>query len=127
MFRILDADDDPVQLNLRKTVLEDAGHEVVSVLTTRQTAREVERGTIHLVIMDLRFPDQEGKPDCREGLRLIRRIRELDGKVPILVLSGWPEDLDGQPEERMISRVMMKPVKTSALLKAAGELLADGA
>ncbi|HXK05535.1 MAG TPA: response regulator [Verrucomicrobiae bacterium] len=123
MYRILDADDDPVQLDLRKMLLERAGHEVVNALTTRQTAREIERGTIHLVIMDLRFPNAEGEADCREGLQLIRRIRELDGKVPILVLSGWPEDLEGQPEERMISRVMMKPVKPAALLAAAGELL----
>ena len=123
MYRILDADDDPVQLKLRKTVLESAGHEVVCALTARQTAREIERGTIHLVIMDLRFPNEEGESDCREGLQLIRRIRELDGKVPILVLSGWPEDIDGEPEARMISRVMMKPVKPSALLAAAGDLL----
>ncbi|HTP34140.1 MAG TPA: response regulator [Candidatus Acidoferrales bacterium] len=123
MYRILDADDDPVQLELRQMLLERAGHEVVNALTTRQTAREIERGTIHLVIMDLRFPNAEGEADCREGLQLIRRIREIDGKVPILVLSGWPEDLEGQPEERMISQVMMKPVKPAALLAAAGELL----
>src|SRR5437016_1611990 len=103
MFRILAADDDAVQLDLRKTVLETAGYMVVMALSVRETTRVVERGTIDLVVMDLRFPNVEGRRDSREGMRLIRQIRELDEKVPIIVLSGWPEDLEGQPEEQMVS------------------------
>jgi len=123
MSRILAADDDVVQLDLRKTVLETAGHQVVAALTVRQTAREVQRGSVDLVVMDLRFPNAEGEADAREGMQLIRRIRELDGKVPIIVLTGWPEELYGQPEEQMVSRVMMKPVKPAVLTEAARELL----
>jgi CheY-like chemotaxis protein len=123
MFRILAADDDVVQLDLRKTVLETAGHQVVVALTVRQTAREIQRRPFDLVVMDLRFPNAEGVGDAREGMQLIRQIRELDGKVPIIVLSGWPEELYGQPEEQMVSRVMMKPVKPKVLLEAARELL----
>jgi CheY-like chemotaxis protein len=123
MHRILAVDDDLLQLELRKTLFEAAGHEVVAALTTRQTAREMQRGAIDLVVMDLRFPNAEGKADCREGLQLIRWIREVDTRVPIIVLSGWPEDLEGQPEEQMVSRVMMKPVKAAVLLAAARELL----
>ena len=123
MYRILAADDDPVQLDLRKMLFESAGHEVVGVLTARQTTRELSRGPIHLIVMDLRFPNAEGKADSREGMDLIRRIRELNGAVPIIVLSGWPEDIEGTPEERMVSRVMMKPVKPAMLLAAAKELL----
>ena len=124
MHRILAADDDVLQLELRKTLFEGEGHEVVAALTTRQTAREVKRGPIDLVVMDLRFPNAEGKADCREGLQLIRWIREIDSRVPIIVLSGWPEELEGRPEEQMVSRVMMKPVKAAMLLDAARELLA---
>jgi CheY-like chemotaxis protein len=123
MYRILAADDDPLQLDLRKTVLESAGHAVVTALSVRATTRALERGKVDLVVMDLRFPNVEGEGDCREGMRLIRSIRELDGKVPIIVLSGWPEDLEGQPEEQMVSRIMMKPVRPKLLLAAARELL----
>jgi CheY-like chemotaxis protein len=124
MYRILAADDDPLQLDLRRTILEAAGHQVVMALTTGQTAAELARGQFQLVIMDLCFPNDEGHPDAREGIQLIRRIRELDGTIPIIVLSGWPEDLDGQPEERMVSRVITKPVRPGVLLEAAHELLA---
>jgi CheY-like chemotaxis protein len=123
MYRILAADDDPLQLDLRKTVLESAGHTVVTALSVRATTRVLEGGKVDLVVMDLRFPNVEGKKDSSEGLRLIRRIRELDTRVPIIVLSGWPEDLEGQPEEQMISRIMLKPVKPKLLLQAARELL----
>ena len=123
MHRILAADDDVLQLELRKTLFEGEGHEVVATLTTRQTARELQRGSIDLIVMDLRFPNEEGKADCREGLQLIRWIREINSRVPIIVLSGWPDELEGQPEEQMVSRVMMKPVKATALLETARELL----
>jgi len=123
MFRILAADDDQVQLDLRGMLFESAGHEVVRAFSVRQTAHEMKRGQFHLVVMDLRFPNAEGKGDAREGMELIRQIRELNSTVPIIVLSGWPEDIEGQPEERMVSRVMLKPVRPDALLEAARELL----
>ena len=123
MFRILAADDDPMQLDLRKMLFETAGHEVVGTVSVRATARAVQRGNIHLVVMDLRFPNEDGEGDPREGMQLIRRIRELNATVPIIVLSGWIEDIEGQPEEQMVSRVMTKPVKPEVLLEAARELL----
>jgi len=123
MYRILAVDDDALQLDLRKTLLEGAGHEVIATLTAGQTARELERGPIHLIVMDLRFPNATGRDDPKEGMQLIRRIRELDAKVPIIVLSGWPEELYGQPEEQLVSRILLKPVKPAMLLAAARELL----
>ena len=76
-----------------------------------------------LLIMDLRFLNCAGVADPREGLALIRRIRERGSKIPVVVLSGWPDDLYGRPEERMVSRVMPKPVPTRDLLAAIAELV----
>ncbi len=123
MYRILAADDEPTQLDFRKAVLESAGHTVVPALSVRATTREMERGSFDLVVMDLRFPNIEGKADCSEGLRLIRQIRELDSRVPIIVLSGWPADIEGSPEEQMVSRVLLKTSRPAALLEATRELL----
>jgi hypothetical protein len=41
----------------------------------------------------------------------------------LVVLSGWPDDLYGTPEEKMVSRVMLKPVPSQALLAAIAELV----
>jgi CheY-like chemotaxis protein len=123
MYRILAVDDDPLQLDLRKTVLESAGHRVITALSVRATTRALERGKVDLIVMDLRYPNVQGESDCREGLRLIREIRVLDACVPIIVLSGWTADIEGQPEEQMVSRVLLKTVRPAALLEAARELL----
>ena len=123
MCRILVADDNWQQLNLRKLLLEQVGHQVAVAWSVSETMRQVELGGAELVIMDLRFPNANGEPDPGEGLALIRRIRESGCRVPLIVLSGWPEDLYGSPEESMVSRVMVKPVKVSVLLETIAELV----
>jgi CheY-like chemotaxis protein len=122
MSRILVADDDAVQLRLWKAVLEAAGHEVVLALEPSGAIGQLYLGW-DLLIMDLRFLNCAGEPDCREGLALIRQIREMGSEVAVVVLSGWPEDLYGRPEEKMVSRVMVKPVQPRALLAAIAELV----
>jgi CheY-like chemotaxis protein len=123
MPRILVADDDAMQLDLRKMVLEAAGHEVYLAYSVRTALRTLRERGADLVILDLRFPGAEGRPDAREGLALIRAIHEADAATPMLVLSGWPEDIDGQPESGLVRRVLTKPVKPSALMRVVREFL----
>lgn len=123
MCSILVADDNWQQLELRKLLLEAVGHQVAVAWSVRETMRQVELGQAELVIMDLRFPNAAGEPDSAEGLALIRRIRECGCRVPLIVLSGWPQDLYGSPEESMVSRVMVKPVEARVLLETIAELV----
>ena len=125
MSRILVVDDDAVQLDLRKQLLEIAGYQVETALSARQTERRLENAPADLVILDLRFPNALGEPDAQEGLALIRRIRDLGCRVPVIVLSGWPEDLYGEPEERLVSCILLKPVKTREFLDTIRGLLAS--
>jgi CheY-like chemotaxis protein len=123
MSRILVVDDDAVQLDLRKQLLEVAGYQVETALSAQQTERRLENAPADLVILDLRFPNALGEPDAQEGLALIRRIRDLGCRVPVIVLSGWPDDLYGEPEERLVSCILVKPVKTREFLDAIRALL----
>src|SRR5579863_7445214 len=109
MSRILVADDDPAQLDVRRLMLQASGYDVLLAMEPSDALAQLKRGC-DLLIMDLRFLNCAGVPDPREGLALIRRIRELGNEVPVVVLSGWPDDLYGSPEEKMVSRVMLKPV-----------------
>lgn len=106
MACILVAEDDPVQAELRRCVLEQAGHEV-RVAADRDAALGY-LPAADVVLMDLRFPA------VTDGLALIREIRG----TPILVLSGWPEDLYGTPEEALVAEILVKPVPTGELLRA---------
>jgi len=123
MPRILVADDDAIQLELRKLLLEAAGHQVYLAYSVKQTLRSLTEQGADLVMLDLRFPNAQGNPDAREGLALIRRIHEISPTTPMLLLSGWPQDIDDQPEERMVARILVKPVKPSALIQAVREIL----
>jgi CheY-like chemotaxis protein len=127
MSHILVADDDALQLGLQKQLLEMDGHQVETALTALQVVRCLQSApadlasdlvidlAIDLVIMDLRFPNALGESDPREGIALIRCIRERGYRVPIIVISGWPYDLYGEPEESLVSCILLKPVKTPEL------------
>src|ERR1017187_4510359 len=122
MSRILVVDDDVVQLDLYKQLLEIAGYQVEVALNVGQTVRRI--GNADLVLMDLRIPNALGESDSREGMALIRGIRDLGCRAPVIVLSGWPEDLYGNPEDKLVSCTRVKPVGARELLQTIGNLLA---
>jgi CheY-like chemotaxis protein len=121
MARILIVDDDASQLELRCRLLAAGGHEAVPAFSLSEAMRRV--GSADLIMMDLRFPNERGENDPAEGLALIRRIRESGSCAAIIVLSGWPESLEGQPEAQLVSRVLSKPIGLEAMLQAIADAL----
>ena len=121
MSQVLVAEDDAVQLELRAKLLETGGHQVSLACCPDEALRLLPSADV--IIMDLRFRNRQGDPDAQEGLLLIRKIRDAGCQAPVIVLSGWPEELVGSPEERLVSRVMVKPVGLAALLAAIADLL----
>lgn len=121
MPRVLLADDDATQLELQARLLESGGHQVSLAFCPDETIRLLPHADI--VVMDLKFRNKQGDPDAQEGLSLIRRIRESGCQAPVIVISGWPEELEQSPEQGLVARVMIKPVRISALLAAIGELV----
>ena len=115
MARILLADDDTEQLKLRKMLLETAGEDVRAVETPKAAAAEMQSGWPELLILDLCIPT------ARAGLALIRQIRESGSATPILVMSGWPDELYETPEEKMVTRILVKPVPMPDLLASIRE------
>jgi ActR/RegA family two-component response regulator len=65
--------------------------------------------------MDLRLPEAE------DGLALIREFRSAAADVRIIVLAGWPLDLEGTPEAQMVNLVLGKPIRTAQLVSALAE------
>ena len=64
------------------------------------------------VVLDLRLPE------AKDGLALIREFRAAAPDVRIIVLAGWPLDLEGTPEAQMVNLVLAKPIRTATLVDA---------
>lgn len=116
MARILMADDDAEQIAVQQRLLETFGHQVDTALSTAETLNQLARCHPDLIVMDLRFPR------AADGLGLIRGIRAAGCVLPVIVLSGWPDDVYGAPEEKMVSRVLVKG-SVQELLKTIAELM----
>lgn len=79
--RILCVDDDPLTVNLLKRVLEPHGYEVVITTDSAEAMRIVLTEPIDLVTTDIRSPGMG-------GLGFIRRVREFDKSIPVIIISG---------------------------------------
>ena len=113
MADLLLVDDDTDQLELRRLLLERSGNSVRTA-TGPETALSLARERPPAVaIMDLRLPG------LQDGLSLIRQLSELP--VRIIVLSGWPADLENTPERPLVFRLFSKPVNLRVLLDAVRE------
>ena len=102
MARILVVEDDAIQLEMRKQILDHAGHQVVAA---QNASEALERWTgCPVVVMDLRIPEPE------DGLRLIQAIA---GAARIIVLSGGEVD-----PTLPVDEFLTKPCPSRRLLAA---------
>ena len=85
--RILVADDQTDILQALRLLLTDAGFETDLVNSVDGVLDHLHRQPYDLVLMDLNYT--RDTTSGREGLDLLERVREKDGVVPIVVMTGW--------------------------------------
>jgi len=115
MACILVVDDDTAGLDLRRVILERQGHRIFSAGNAARARTLFAEVQPDCVILDLRLPE------LAAGLSLIGEFRSASQEVRIIVLSGWPLDLDGRPEAQMVNLVLAKPIRTAVLVSAVGD------
>ena len=115
MARLLVVDDDPAQTRIWRLLLEAKGHQVSTAETLPQAIEQLAALEPDLLIMDLRLPV------LSDGLELIRQAGARES-TKIVVMSGWPRDLETLPEAKLVSRVLAKPVHPAALLRTIREV-----
>jgi CheY-like chemotaxis protein len=113
-MRVLLVDDDSAGLDLRKLIFEREGHRVFTATDPSSALALSNEVQPDCVVLDLRLPE------AADGLALIRELRSASPDVRIIVLAGWPLDLEGAPEAQMVNEVLAKPTRTAALLSALG-------
>ena len=111
MPRVLVVDDDAAALSLRKLILERAGYQVSAAADPVSARQLFASAQPAIAVVDLRLPE------AADGLSLIRELRAAWPEIRIIVLSGWPLDLEGAPEAAMVDRILAKPIRTAVLLQ----------
>ena len=108
---VLLVDDEPGSLDLRKLILERHGYTVHCASDAASAKQFFVETNPDAIVLDLRVPE------ASDGLALIRYFRERSPQVRILVLSGWPLDLEGQSEAAMVEAVLAKPAPFAKLVE----------
>lgn len=83
---ILLVDDNANGLTVRKAVLAELGHQVVTATRGAQALELFAGQTFDLVVTDYKMPKMD-------GMELIGHLRELSPRLPIILVSGFVEAL----------------------------------
>ena len=108
---ILTIDDDEVTLGILRELLELNGYDVLTAGEGREGIGLFESDSPNLVITDIRMPHVD-------GLEVLRRVRELDDTVPVILVTGFG-DLENaiRALRRGAYDFLQKPINAEILLK----------
>jgi CheY-like chemotaxis protein len=112
MSRVLLVDDDAQGLEIRKLLLEHAGHDVIAFSDPGVAIAACLETSLDVAVIDLRLPE------VHDGLALIRALRDAHTDLRLVVLCGLRSDIDDRPERGMVDEVLTKPVRAEKLLAA---------
>lgn len=94
--RILLVDDEPLVLRSMEKTLLRAGFDVetagdaVGGLARFRAAQEA-GAPFHIAILDLNMPDLNGRIVPDAGMELLSRLHEIDGDLPVVILTAYDE------------------------------------
>lgn len=117
MGRILVVDDDAEQLSIRMQLLKAAGHEISGADCAAEAIRLIKQLRPAVLLMDLRMPA------LADGLGIIRFAAAQPEPPRIVVMSGWPDELEQRPEAALVSGLLLKPTPLAVLLDTLRQLL----
>ncbi len=102
MARILVIDDELGILDLLYNVLRHKGHEVILAELGRKGVQLFQQERPHVTILDFMMPDVG-------GLTVLREIRTLDPKAPVMILTGFgTKERERQARELGVTEFLQK-------------------
>lgn len=110
--RILVVDDSQESRELCQRVLLREGYVVHSVDSGKKALEESKATKFDLIITDIKMPDLD-------GISLLRRVKEIDPKICVIVITGYPdEESKAKAMELGASAYLAKPLDVSELVRA---------
>ena len=104
MAKVLVVDDEPEAVELLVEFLSSKGYEVLTATSGEEALRRVKENRPHLVLLDVRMPKMD-------GLEVLRRIREIDAEMGIIMVTAVnEEDVGRQALELGAFDYIVKPL-----------------
>ena len=124
-FRILVADDVPVNLELVRICLEKYGHEIITAGNGREVLEKISKENIDVILMDAHMPVMDGPEAAKQ-------IRELeagsDRHIPIIAMTAAVmEDETRQYIQSGMDAVLAKPIDFDNLRRMIDDIVPDDA
>ena len=108
-------EDEQMIRDLYVEVLIMKGHTVSSFPSAEEALAEWKMDAFKLIICDLGLPGMN-------GWEFISKIREMDSYIPIIILTGWGNEIgEERAKELDVQKVLAKPVSLEELLKTINE------
>src|SRR5439155_14141107 len=121
-YQLLLAEDNELNRQLIRAMLEQAGHEVVSVNDGAEAVRIAVRNSFDAILMDVHMPEMD-------GYAATRAIREATQGTPALPIIGLTASAMSDETERCLEAGMNvhvpKPVNWAALLTTIDRLVCE--
>lgn len=116
--RLLVVDDELSNLQAVQRILEQEAFEVITCRSGAEALSQFQKRPVDAVLSDLRMPGMS-------GLDLLRAVRRLDAKLPVLLLTAFGT-VDDAVEAMKLGAVdfLRKPISGAALLRAVQDCLA---
>ncbi len=112
---ILAVDDDPAALRMLTTALGRAGYRAIEAQSGAHALSLLQSERVDAIISDLAMPEMS-------GLEFMRRVRERDPDLPILVITGAPAmDTAIGSIDVGVFRYLTKPVTPAEIVRAASD------
>jgi len=114
--RLVLIDDDAMVRQTLASLLRAYGQVVFEAESGPAGLAILEQQAVEVVLTDLGMPEMT-------GWEVARQVKERYPRLPILLLTGWGDQVVMEAEERtLVDKVLSKPVPLEALLQALGEV-----
>ena len=108
--RILVVDDEAPIGELFRRILQEGGYTVMTALRGEEGLQLMRRYYFDLIFLDLKMPEMD-------GVETFRRIREMDPRVPVVIITGYPDsELMDRAMQYGVFAIMRKPFGATEVL-----------
>ncbi len=102
--RVLIVDDEPLVLKAVARIVRLMGYDVTLAANGYEAIERLRARPFHVIVSDVAMPHMD-------GLELLKRVREIDPRVQVVLATGTPDDGDARVAlELGAFRYLVKPV-----------------